>query len=210
VQHVKLQAESTETLHLATLAVRLGRGAHFMSETLARGAAVARQQIYLTFTGPDGKAWLRGASLAGARRHLDTSLWVEHQAPGCRSRERFKSVLDGEARSVFQGKIIVPAEAQKTDARMMMRALLLSETAEADMKPELEIYADDVQCGHGATAAALDEEQLFYLHARGIPPAEAEAMLITAFVGEILETIEHEPARQALNAIAADWLRIRD
>ena len=118
-----------------------------------------------------------------ASRHLDTTLFVDHASFGCESREQFKSVLDGESRSVFQGKILVRQNAQKTDGRMMSRALMLSEGSEADLKPELEIYADDVQCAHGATCAALDDEYLFYLMARGIPKAEAEAMLVEAFVG---------------------------
>ena len=118
---------------------------------------------------------------------------VDHAAGGCQSRELFKSVLDGESRGVFQGKIIVRRGAQKTDARMMTRALLLSDDAEADNKPELEIFADDVQCGHGATAGALDDELKFYLMARGIPEQEAEALLIQAFVGEAIE--EHRACR---------------
>ena len=116
----------------------------------------------------------------------------------CISREVFKTVLDDESRGVFQGKIIVRPHAQKTDAKMATHALLLSETAEADNKPELEIFADDVQCGHGATAGALDEDLLFYLKSRGIPAKEAEALLIQAFVGEAIEGIEHAgPARRA-------------
>ena len=117
---------------------------------------------------------------------------IDHAAGHCQSRELFHSVLDGESRGVFQGKIVVRPHAQKTDAKMMTRALLLSDEAEADNKPELEIFADDVQCGHGATAGALDEELKFYLMARGIPEAEAEALLIQAFVGEAIEGIEHE------------------
>jgi Fe-S cluster assembly protein SufD len=125
------------------------------------------------------------------------------------SREIFKSVLDDESRGVFQGKIVVRPDAQKTDARMMTRALLLSEDAEADNKPELEIFADDVQCGHGATAGALDENLKFYLMARGIPEHEAESLLIQAFVGEAVETIAHEGLRQALMFDTIRWLGAR-
>ena len=112
---------------------------------------------------------LRGASLLGGTQHADTTLVLDHAAGGTKSRELYKSVLDGSSRSVFQGKIIVRPGAQQTDARMMTQALLLSETAEADAKPELEIFADDVQCGHGATTGALDDMLKFYLMARGIP-----------------------------------------
>src|SRR3974390_58742 len=133
-------------------------------------------------------------------------LIADHAAGRCRSRELFKSVLDGEARGVFQGKIVVRPHAQKTDAKMMTRALLLSERAEADNKPELEIFADDVQCGHGATAGALDDELKFYLMARGIPRPEAEALLIQAFLGEAIEGIEHAGLRESLMEAVVAWL----
>jgi Fe-S cluster assembly protein SufD len=122
----------------------------------------------------------------------------------------FKSVLDGESRSVFQGKIIVRPHAQKTDAKMATHALLLSDMAEADNKPELEIFADDVQCGHGATSGELDEDLLFYLQARGIPAKEAEALLIQAFVGEAVEGIEHAGLRDALMDQVVAWLKARE
>jgi Fe-S cluster assembly protein SufD len=128
---------------------------------------------------------------------------------GCEGREKFKSVLDDEARAVFQGKIIVRQAAQKTDAKMATNALLLSEEAEADNKPELEIFADDVQCGHGATSGALDEELLFYLQARGVPYKEAEALLIQSFVGEAIETVENETLREALIGLTEEWLKAR-
>ena len=139
----------------------------------------------------------------------DTTLVLDHAVPACASRALFKSVLDQESRGVVQGKIIVRPDAQRTDAKMMLGALLLGEAAEADHKPELEIYADDVQCGHGATAGALDETLLFYLHARGIPREEAEALLIEAFVGEAFDAIEHEALREALRARANAWLAAR-
>ena len=134
---------------------------------------------------------------------------MDHAVANCQSREVFKTVLDDESRGMFQGKIIVRPQAQKTDAKMASHALLLSEDAEADNKPELEIYADDVQCGHGATAGDLDEDLLFYLKARGIPHAEAEALLIQAFVGEAIEGIEHAGLREALIEAVAAWLKAR-
>ena len=143
------------------------------------------------------------------RQHCDTTLLVEHAVPRCTSRELFKAVLDGEARGVFQGKIIVAPDAQKTDGKQMAQALLLSETAEFDSKPELEIFADDVVCGHGSTSGQIDEELLFYLEARGIPEDEARALLIQAFVGEALERIEHEGLREAFSASSAEWLGVR-
>jgi Fe-S cluster assembly protein SufD len=165
--------------------------------------------MFLRFDGAGTLAGIRGASLLGGKQHIDTTLTADHKAPGCQSREVFKAVLDGQSRSVFQGKIIVREGAQQTDAKMMTRALLLSEEAEADNKPELEIFADDVQCGHGATAGALDENLKFYLMARGIPEAEAEALLVEAFVGEAIEGIEHAGLRDALMGAVAGWLKAR-
>ncbi len=163
----------------------------------------------MKFDGEDTVAGIRGATLLKGRQHADTTLVANHVARGCQSREVFKAVLDDEAHGVFQGRIIVRPGAQKTDAKMMTRALLLSERAEADNKPELEIFADDVQCGHGATAGALDDELKFYLMARGIPAAEAEALLIQAFLGEAIEGIEHAGLREALMESVAAWLKAR-
>jgi Fe-S cluster assembly protein SufD len=210
VRHYKAQSEDLSTLHLATLAVKLGEETRFETLSLNRGSAVARQQIFATFAGEGSSAALRGITLGGARRHLDTTLVVDHQAPGCESREQYKAALDGETRSVFQGKIIVRQAAQKTDGRMMSQALMLSEGAEADLKPELEIYADDVQCAHGATCGALDEEHLFYLMARGIAKVDAQSMLVHAFVGEVLDSVEDETLRDAFATIAEGWLTARD
>ncbi|WP_024816330.1 Fe-S cluster assembly protein SufD [Methylopila sp. 73B] len=209
VELVKIQDESLDTLHLATLAVRLGAKAELKTFALAAGARAARQQIYVSFTGDGSTAEIRGAGFAGATRHLDTTLIVDHDAVGCSSREHFKTALDGEARSVFQGKIVVKPGAQKTDGKMMAQALLLSEGAEADAKPELEIFADDVVCGHGATVGALDDELLFYLKSRGIPQKEAEALMVQAFVGEVIETIEHERLREIVTDRALAWLTAR-
>jgi Fe-S cluster assembly protein SufD len=207
---IKLQAEALGTQHLATFAAKLGGDAKLTTLAVARGAAVARQQIFLLFEGDNTNASLHGISVSGASRHLDTTLFVDHASLNCVSREQFKSVVDGESRSVFQGKILVRQNAQKTDGRMMSRALMLSEGSEANLKPELEIYADDVQCAHGATCAALDDEHLFYLMARGIPKVEAEAILVEAFIDEVIEVVEDEPLRSALEAVTSGWLRLRD
>jgi len=129
--------------------------------------------------------------------------------PGCTSRETFRAALDARAHSVFQGRIIVRPDAQQTDGKMMTRALLLSDEAEVDNKPELEIFADDVSCGHGATTGALDEDLLFYLRARGLPEKEAQALLITAFVGEAIESIVNDDLREFAVATAERWLATR-
>ena len=209
VDHVKIIGESADALHVSTLAAAVGAKASFHAFTFTIGGAVVRNQLFLNFDGEETVANIRGASLLKARQHADTTLAVNHNARGCQSREVFKSVIDGEAHGVFQGRIVVRAGAQQTDAKMMTRALLLSESAEADNKPELEIFADDVQCGHGATAGALDDELKFYLMARGIPAPEAEALLIQAFLGEAIEGIEHAGVREALMEQVVAWLRAR-
>jgi Fe-S cluster assembly protein SufD len=209
VDHVKVIGEGTEALHVSTLAAAIGAHARFNTFSFISGGAVVRNQLFLRLDGEGTVAGIRGASLLKDRQHVDTTLFADHIARDCQSRQMFKSVLDNEAHGVFQGRIIVRRHAQKTDAKMMTQALLLSERAEADNKPELEIFADDVQCGHGATAGALDEELKFYLMARGIPPADAEAMLIQAFLGEAIEGIEHAGLREALIESVAAWLGAR-
>ncbi len=209
IDHVKIVREGSAALHIATLLAHVGARAQFNDFSFTTGGAVVRNQLFVRFAGEGTNAGIRGVSLLAGRQHADTTLVIDHTALGCRSRELFKSVLDGEARGVFQGKITVRPGAQQTDARMMARALLLSETAEADSKPELEIFADDVQCGHGSTAGALDHELKFYLMARGIPAKDAEALLIQAFVGEATDAIEHEGIREALMGAAAVWVMER-
>jgi Fe-S cluster assembly protein SufD len=209
VDHVKITGEGQRALHLSTLMASVGAHARFNEFVFTTGGAVVRNQLLLRFEGEGTVAGIRGASLLRGRQHADVTLVADHAVGGCQSREMFKSVLEQEGRSVFQGKIIVRPDAQKTDAKMMTQALLLSESAEADNKPELEIFADDVQCGHGATAGKLDEDLLFYLRARGIPEREAEALLIQAFVGEAVEGIEHAGLREVLMEAVVAWLKAR-
>jgi Fe-S cluster assembly protein SufD len=210
VDHIKITGGSTDAVHVSTLMAAVGAHARFNAFTFTTGGGVVRNQLFIRFDGEGTLAGIRGASLLKGRQHADTTLIADHVARGCQSREMFKSVLDGESRGVFQGKIIVRPKAQKTDAKMMTQALLLSEEAEANQKPELEIFADDVQCGHGATSGALDEELRFYLMARGIPQSEAEALLVQAFVGEALAGIEHAGLRDALVDNVAAWLKVRE
>jgi len=209
VDHIKITGDGAGALHVSTLMAAIGAHARFNAFLFTTGGAVVRNQAFVRFDGEGTIAGIRGASLLKGRQHADTTLVADHATADCTSREVFKSVLDEEGRSVFQGKIIVRRNAQKTDAKMATHALLLSETAEADNKPELEIFADDVQCGHGATSGALDEDLLFYLKARGIPAKEAEALLIQAFVGEAVEGIEHAGLRDALMDHVVAWLEAR-
>jgi Fe-S cluster assembly protein SufD len=210
VDHVKVTGAGSGTLHVSTLAAAIGARARFNEFLFTSGGAVVRNQLFVRFDGEGTVAGIRGATLLNGSQHADVTLVADHAAGGCTGRELFKSVLDDDGRAIFQGKIIVRHGAQKTDARMATHALLLSEMAEADNKPELEIYADDVQCGHGATAGELDDDLLFYLRARGIPEKEAEALLIQAFVGEAVDGIEHAGLRDALMNHVIAWLRARE
>jgi Fe-S cluster assembly protein SufD len=209
LDHVKAGLEGDRALHIASVIVEIGANAHLNVFTFTAGSAITRNQIALRMNGSGTHAAVRGASLLKGRQHADNTLVVDHAVGHCESRELFKSVLDGEARSVFQGKIVVQPHAQKTDAKMATHALLLSEDAEADAKPELEIFADDVVCGHGATAGALDDDLLFYLRARGIPQKEAEALMVEAFIGEAVEAVDDEAMRDALMELARAWLKAR-
>ncbi len=209
VDHVKVTGVGAGALHISSLMAAIGAHARFNEFLFTTGASVVRNQLFVRFDGEGTIAAIRGASLLKGRQHADVTIVADHVAPACISREVFKTVLDDEGRGVFQGKIIVRPEAQKTDAKMATHALLLSDTAEADNKPELEIFADDVQCGHGATSGDLDEDLLFYLKARGIPAKEAESLLIQAFVGEAVEGIEHAGLRDALMDHVAGWLKAR-
>ena len=209
VDHIKVTREGDKALHISSLMADVGAHARFNTFLFTTGGAVVRNQLFLSFGGESTIANIRGASLLKGRQHADTTMVVDHAAVGCRSREVFKTVLDDESRGVFQGKIVVRPGAQQTDAKMASHALMLSEEAEADNKPELEIFADDVQCGHGATVGDLNEDLLFYLRSRGIPAAEAEALLIQAFVGDAVEGIEHAGLREALMEAVAAWLKAR-
>jgi Fe-S cluster assembly protein SufD len=209
VDHIKITGEGAGAMHVSSLMAAIGAGARFNEFLFTTGGTVVRNQLFVRFDGEGTVAGIRGATLLRERQHVDTTIVADHAVAGCTSREVFKTVLDDESRGIFQGKIVVRPKAQKTDARMATHALLLSENAEADNKPELEIFADDVQCGHGATAGDLDEDLLFYLRARGIPAKEAEALLIQAFIGEAVEGIEHAGLRDALMDHVVAWLQAR-
>lgn len=206
LDHVKAERESIEALHLAHCDVTLAARTVLRDFTLTSGARVNRQNGTYRFDGQGADARISGAYLLGGRQHADTRLVVDHQVPHCTSRELFKCVMDQQARGIFQGKVVVRPDAQKTDGKQSSHALLLSEMAEFDAKPELEIFADDVVCGHGATSGDLNHDHLFYLQSRGIPELEAKALLIAAFVGEAFETVDHDGLREALARFAEIWL----
>lgn len=197
-------------VHLGSLLMSAGRNARFDTFVLNHDVGIVRNQSFIRFAGEHSKGAVRGVNLLRGEEHVDNTLLIEHVAAHCAGREQFKAVLDGESHSVFQGKIVVKPGAQKTDSKMMTRALLLSDKAEADNKPELEIFADDVVCGHGATAGALDPTLKFYLMSRGIDEAQAEALLIQAFIGETVEEIANEGFRDAIMNAALAWLTTRE
>lgn len=206
LRHVLVGLEGAAATHVETLAATIGADAVFKSFQFTAGTGLARNQTFARFAGENASLDVSGLMLGRGRQHIDTTLVIDHAVPSCESRELFKAVLDDTARAVFQGKVIVRPDAQKTDGKQMAKALMLSEACEFDAKPELEIYADDVVCGHGATVAELAPDLLFYLRSRGIPLEEARAMLIESFAGEVLEKLEDERLRDCLAALARDWL----
>jgi Fe-S cluster assembly protein SufD len=209
LQHVRLMADGADATNVTTAMFTVGAKARLTTFNMTSGGALSRYQGHLTFAGEGSEVNANGVNLLNGRQHADTTLFLDHAVPHCTSREVFRAVIDDRAHSVFQGRIIVRPDAQKTDAKMMTRALLLSDEAEADNKPELEIFADDVTCGHGATTGALDESLLFYLRARGLSEKEAQALLIQAFVGEAIESIAGDDLRELAIATAQRWLKAR-
>jgi Fe-S cluster assembly protein SufD len=205
--HIKSFVDTAGSTHLATWNTKLGKDAVYRGFQLTASPALARNDINITFAGEGGKLDLSGAFLARGNEHIDTTLVVDHAVPHCESRELFKGVLADRAHGIFQGKIIVRPDAQKTDGKQMSQALMLSPDAQFSSKPELEIYADDVVCGHGATCTEIDADLLFYCRSRGIPVEEARAMLTESFVGEAVEKIEDEDVREAIETLALGWLR---
>ena len=209
LDHVRLVEDSREAFNISSSVVTLGARAHFNTFGMTSGGAVSRYQAVIAVAGEHSRVETNGVNLLNGRQHADTTLFLDHAVPNCSSREIFRAVVDDRGHSVFQGRIIVRPKAQKTDAKMMTRALLLSDDAEADNKPELEIFADDVACGHGATTGALDESLLFYLRARGLSEKEAQALLIQAFVGEAIEQIADDNLRELAISAAQRWLEAR-
>jgi Fe-S cluster assembly protein SufD len=210
VRHVRLGGDGNGALALSTITARLGGDVAFDTLNLASGAGTSRHQVFMTFAGENTVGAIRGVTMLKGRQHADTTLVVDHAAPHCQSRELFKTAIDDDGVGVFQGKISVQQRAQKTDGKMMSAAVLLSEGGTMNNKPELEIFADDVLCAHGATCGQLDDDLLFYLQARGLPRKEAEALLIESFLGEAVEEgVEDEAVREAAMGVIRAWLATR-
>lgn len=206
--HIKVQDDASGAIHLATMGATLESRACLSSFVMNVGASLSRCQTFVRFKGAGGEAHVNGATALNARKHSDQFCVVDHAVPNCVSNTLFRTVLDGASTGVFQGKVIVRPHAQKTDGRQMSNALLLSRDAAMNAKPELEIYADDVQCAHGSTIGELNREALFYLRSRGIDEQTARQLLISAFLDEAFETVPDEAAREGLRGLAADWFRL--
>jgi Fe-S cluster assembly protein SufD len=206
LEHGKVQDESVQAFHVAAIQARLARASNLISHSLALGARLSRNSIRTALAGEGVECVLNGLYVTGGEQLADHHMVVEHAQPHCQSHEYFNGILDGHSKGVFHGRILVRQAAQKTDAKQTNKNLLLSEDATVDTKPQLEIYADDVKCTHGATIGQLNEEAIFYLRARGIGTATARRMLIQAFAAEIIERIRNTPVRDELEQLV--WGRL--
>jgi Fe-S cluster assembly protein SufD len=199
-----VQRESRRGFHVGTTQARQSRDSHYTSFSFVSGASLSRVNIYTVMAGPGATATLDGLYLADGTQHLDQQTQIVHQAPNCASHEVYTGILDGEAHGVFNGKVYVHPEAQKTDGKQTNNNLLLSPHAQADTKPQLEIFADDVKCTHGATVGRLDDTAMFYLRSRGLPAGEARTLLTYAFAAEVLERIAEPAVREGLESLVRE------
>ncbi len=207
--HIRVQEEAAGAFHLATIYADVQSAGFYDAFTLTLGGQLSRAEFHARLLGPGAIVHLNAAQLLGGHQLGDVTTVVTHEAPLCSSRQAVKNVLTDHARGVFQGRIEVERIAQKTDGYQMSQALLLSPDAEIDCKPELQIYADDVKCSHGATIGELDEDQLFYLRARGIPEAEARPMLVRAFLDDAMQAVTHVAGRALLEQAVEGWWQLQ-
>jgi Fe-S cluster assembly protein SufD len=206
LRHCKIQDEAEAAFHLATTVARIARAGNFDSFVFSQGGRLARNEIRVDLAGEGAGCRLNGGYLAKGRQVTDNTTVIDHRSPHTSSRETYKGVLDGDARAVFQGRIVVRPGAQKSDGQQLNNTLLLSTGAEIDSKPALDIHADDVKCSHGATAGELDDEQLFYLRSRGIPEERARRILVEAFLGDVIDGIALAGLREPLEEMVAHWM----
>jgi Fe-S cluster assembly protein SufD len=190
VAHYMIERESQDAFNISTLRIQQERSANVASHSLLLGGGLVRNNVHPVLAGEGGECLINGLFVGGGRQHLDNYMHVEHASPHCSSRQFYNGILDGHAHGVFHGRIVVHKDAQKTDAKQTNRNLLLSDDAQIDTKPQLEIYADDVKCTHGATIGQIEENALFYLRSRGIDEVSARRLLLQAFAGECLERMK--------------------
>lgn len=210
VDHYKVQDESETAFHIALLDVRQGRDSTFSSHSVALGASIARHEVRVGLEAEGAEVSLDGLYMPRGDQHHDNPILVEHAAPHCTSRQLYKGVLDGHGRGVFNGRVVVRPGAAGSDAAQTNKNLLLSDHAEVDTRPRLEILADDVKCTHGATVGRLDEDAVFYLRSRGVPHLAARGLLIYAFANEMVERLRLEPLRSLVENLVAHRLAAGD
>lgn len=201
VDHYKLQRETASAYHIGAMFVRLGRSANFSSHSFSTGGKLVRNDVFATLDGEGAECTLNGLYLAGGDTLIDNHTSIDHVKAHCPSHEVYKGILSGHAKAVFNGKITVRPDAQKTDAKQTNKALLLSDTASINTKPQLEIFADDVKCTHGAAIGQLDDDAMFYLRARGIAEADARNILVHAFAGDILNRIKIDAVKTRVEKV---------
>ncbi|MFP4097678.1 MAG: Fe-S cluster assembly protein SufD [Alphaproteobacteria bacterium] len=207
LHHVRVQQDSLEAVQTNMVHIAMGRDSYLDSFSLNLGGKLTRHDIHAVLHGSGIECHLNGVNLLKGSQHGDTTILMEHCDAHCMSNQFYRSVLDDQARGVFQGKVHVHRAAQKTDGYQLSNALLLSREAEMDTKPELEIYADDVKCSHGTTTGALDEEPLFYLRSRGLSEGQARMLLMQAFVDEAIDKVADDHMRARIKEMAEAWLR---
>ena len=210
VDHYRLLDESPEAFHVGTTRVHQERDSSFSSSSFAFGTTLARNDFAVTLDGAGASCSLNGLYYTGQGHHIDNLISIDHVQPHCTSRLNYKGILDGNSRAVFGGEVMVRRDAQKSDARQSDKNLLLSEDAEVDSKPSLMIYADDVQCAHGATAGQIDAQTLFYLRSRGLDLETASRMLVLAFASEIIDTVRPDTLRSHLESRFNESIAVRN
>jgi len=206
LNHYRIQEHDHKAVYTQNTHARIAGKATYETFTITTGAGLSRNQIHAELQGAGGECLLYGVNMLRGQQHGDTTITIEHQAPHCHSYQFYRSGLDDQAHGVFQGKVHVHQIAQKTDGYQLSNALLLSEGAEMDTKPELEIYADDVKCSHGATTGQLNDEALFYMRSRGLNADEARALLIRAFVGEVADKLADKAVEEEISDKVQAWL----
>jgi Fe-S cluster assembly protein SufD len=206
LSHYLIEREDTDAYNISTLRLQQGRSANVASHSVLLGGGLVRNNVHPVLAGEGADCLINGLFIGNGRQHMDNYMLVEHASPHCGSRQFYNGILDGHSRGVFHGRIIVHKDAQKTDAKQTNRNLLLSDDAQIDTKPQLEIYADDVKCTHGATIGQMEEDELFYLRSRGIDEVSARRLLLFAFASECLERMKPGPVRERIEGLVNEWL----
>jgi Fe-S cluster assembly protein SufD len=206
VRHYRIQENSDKAVYTQNTHIRVERGGSYEGFTLSAGALLSRNQIHVDLEGEGAEGRVFGVNLVRGDRHSDTTATISHKAPRCTSEQFMRTILKDRAHGVFQGRVHVHPDAQKTDARQLSNALILSEGAEMDTKPELEIYADDVKCSHGATSGRLDDDALFYMRSRGVPDDVARSLLLSAFVGDVVDRLGDKTIQAIVRGKIEAWL----